>query len=128
MRYWAIRLFLVFCWGGVTSLTICDYSVYAEDKLKLEPIQLYRINPTQSVVFQTNNGSHMLLQLQNDSNRNIATVKVQCGEFLKTVKLSPYAPQSVLRWDRNWRGCQLWVKNLTEKITPATVVVFIVGQ
>ncbi|MEX0300542.1 MAG: hypothetical protein AB3N28_15820 [Kordiimonas sp.] len=97
-------------------------------KLCIVPIKLYFLEPTAFIHLQTNNGSNMLLQLQNESNVNIAELKLSCGATSEHVRLGVYAPDNLRRYNRDWAGCLLKVSNITQKSTPAEVMVFLVGQ
>lgn len=70
----------------------------------------------------------MLLQLQNESNVNMAELYISCGGIIERVKLGVYAPDNLVRYNRDWAGCLMNVSNTTETATPATALVFLVGQ
>lgn len=100
----------------------------SKTKLCLVPIDLYHVEPSGDLTLQTNNGSNMLLQLENQSNTNIVTLMVRCGAVDEQVELGVYSPDNLRRYNRDWGGCLMEIVNVTKETAPADALIFLVGQ
>ena len=98
------------------------------NKFSIKKLPIIHINSNESLHFQTNNGSEMLLRIINMSGKNRGYFYLQGNGESLFKSLPPNMPDSNFFLSKDWRGSKLLISNVTDSISPAIISVLLVGN
>ena len=94
--------------------------------VRQEPVVI--LKSSESVYYETNNGSEMLLRVSNASEKTRCHFYINGKGESQLVSLPPNMPDSTFYLIKDWAGSQLLISNVTDSVLSSKITVLLVGN
>ena len=94
--------------------------------VRQEPVVI--LKSSESVYYETNNGSEMLLRVSNASEKASCHFYINGKGESRLISLPPNMPDSTFYLIKDWAGSQLLISNVTDSTLSSKITVLLVGN